>query len=160
MRWFFSITECQKDSLLHVQLASSSTKDICLMELFFFFLPVYLHAACVWSQRYSNRSGCSQKRDKPNICDDPNITLGSKNKCRSGSGDSPRALRCGPGSCRSAFTPSSLPASHCQGHLSQHTHWSAPLSSVLPYSRNYNDTLILTLAETFFYALLLVSAFL
>lgn len=131
-------------------------------EIFFFSTRVFmLH---IWMYRaydvtYSKWSSGAQKRDKPNICDHPNITLGSINKCRSGSGDSPHAPTCGPGLSRSAVAPVlsacfSLSRPSVTTHTHARTYWPAPLLSI----HDYNDTFILTLK--LFHVLRAVFAFL
>lgn len=112
---------------LHLQIRSSAHL---FFELTFFPLPYmcdFMLPACNLAD--IQMSLAEFRLDKSNICDHPNITLGSKNTCRSGSRDSTHAPTCGPGWSRSAVTLPSLLASHCQGHLSQHarTYWPAPL---------------------------------
>lgn len=117
-------------------------------EMFFCFFSLHVSSCCLHLIPHIQISVAGLKRDKPNICDHPNITLCSKNTCRSGSEDSPRAPTCGPGLSRSAVTPvPSACFSLSRPSVTTHTnpHCSVPLLSV----RNYNDTFILTLAETF-----------
>lgn len=95
-----SIQKCTSCLPLHMQLV---TKCSYLMMYFHFFTRVFMLPA--FDPTYSNWSSGTQKRDKPNICDHPNITLCSKNTCRSGSGDYLGAPTCGPGLSGSAVTP-------------------------------------------------------
>lgn len=84
-------------------------------------------------------TGLGKKRDTPNICDDPDITLGSKNKCGSGSGDSPRAATCGPGSSRCAAPPVEAICHNADTPIG---------ASRLPSIRTDGDTLVFTQAVT------------
>lgn len=89
--------------------AARRTKYFCFwVNLFFFFFPFpymcyFMLPACNLAD--IQMSLAEFRLDKPNICDHPNLTLGSKNTCRSGSRYSTHAPTCGPGWSRSAVTP-------------------------------------------------------
>lgn len=88
---------------LHLQICSSAHL---FFELTFFPLPYmcdFMFPACNLAD--IQMSLAEFRLDKSNICDHPNITLCSKNTCRSGSRDSTHAPTCGPGWSRSTVTP-------------------------------------------------------